>query len=136
MKKVHYLFFLLFTLYLTNISFDRIKENSRAIIWSDCEGYYCYLPGLFIIKDFHKLTSKSMVMYPNEKGEFVNKYSCGVAYFESPFFGIGYLISKLKKVDTNDYFSQVYSRSIAFGGSLIALLGLLFLYKTLLRGGG
>lgn len=136
MKKVHYLIFILFVLYLINITFDRIKGGERSIIWSDCEGYYLYLPGAFIIKDFHKLPAGSMWPYYNDKKEFVDKYSCGVAYFELPFFGIGYVISKLKNVDPSEYFSTIYSKSIAFGGILITCFGLLLLYKTLILGGG
>jgi len=132
-KRVHYLVFILAFLCLVIITFNRIKGNPRAVIWSDCEGYYDYLPGLFIIKDFHKLPSGSMWPYYNDKGEFVNKFSCGVSYFELPFFGIGYLISRLKGADPNDYFSPVYSKSVAFGGILVTFLGLLFLYKTLIR---
>jgi len=132
-KKIYYIIFFLSFLYLLNVSFDRIKENPRAVIWSDCEGYYVYLPGVFILKDFHKLPAGSMWPYYNEQGEFVNKFTCGVAYFELPFFGIGYLISKLKGVDTNDYFNPIYCKSIAFGGLLITFLGLLFLYKALIR---
>jgi hypothetical protein len=135
MKKQHHLIVLFAFLYLVNISFDRIKSNPRATINSDCEGYYDYLPGLFILKDFHKLPPGSMWPYYNDKGEFVDKYSCGVAYFELPFFGVGYAISKLKGIDTKDYFSSVYSKAIAFGGVIISLLGLIFLYKTLVRGG-
>ena len=118
---------------LVFITFDRIKGNPRGVVWSDCEGYYDYLPGLFIIKDFHKLQAGSMWPSYNEKGEFVNKYTCGVAYFELPFFGIGYLISRLKGVDSKDYFSPVYSKAIAFGGILISFLGLLILYRALRR---
>lgn len=128
-----YLLFSLFFFYILNISFERIQANPRAVIWSDAEGYYTYLPGLFILKDYHKLPAGSMWPYYNEQGEFVNKYSCGVAYFELPFFFIGRFISKLKGTDPNDYFHPVYSKAIAFGGILIAFLGLLLLYKTLIR---
>jgi len=136
MKKTHTLIFVLFALLLISVTFARIRGSEAAVIWSDCEGYYLYLPGTFIIKDFHKLPVRSMWPYYNEKGEFVDKYSCGVAYFELPFFGLGYLISELKGVDPSDYFSPDYGKSIAFGGILISLFGLLFLYKTLVIGEG
>lgn len=133
MKRTHYAIFILSILYLTCITNSRINGNPRGVIWSDCEGYYLYLPGLFIIKDFHKLPPGSMWPYYNDHGEFVDKYSCGVAYFELPFFGIGHIISKLKGVDANDYFSTIYSKAIAFGGILTSLCGLLLLHKTLIR---
>ncbi|MEP6793842.1 MAG: hypothetical protein ABJB16_05910 [Saprospiraceae bacterium] len=143
MKRAQYLIFILFVLYLINVTFDRIKGGERSILWSDGEGFYDYLPGLFIIKDYHKLPPGSIAPYflgtsypyNNSNGEFVNKFTCGVSYFEMPFFGIGYLISKIKGVDPASYFSPIYCKAIAFGGILITLLGLLILYKTLLNSG-
>ena len=132
-KRLLYSIFILAFLCMVIAMFARIKSNPRAVVWSDCEGYYVYLPGVFILKDFHKLPPGSMWPYYNEQGEFVNKFTCGVAYFELPFFGIGYLISKLNGVDTNDYFNPIYCKSIAFGGLLTTFLGLLFLYKALIR---
>src|SRR4030095_14729215 len=132
-KKAHYIIFILSFLYIINVAFDRIKDGPRGVIWCDAEGYYNYLPALFILKDFHKLSSESIWPYYNDKGEFVNKYTCGVAYFELPFFGLGYLINKAKHADTLDYYSPVYSRSIAFGGVVITFLGLFLLFKVLLR---
>lgn len=126
-------FYILAFAFLVIVMFSRIRPNPRAVIWSDAEGYYVYLPALFILKDFHKLPSGSMWPYYNDKGEFVNKYTCGISYFEFPFFGLGYLISKLKGTDPKDYFSPVYCKSIAFGGLLFAFLGLLVLYKKLRR---
>lgn len=131
-NRVNFPIFILSLLCLIFITFNRIKGNPRGVVWSDCEGYYDYLPGLFILKDFHKLPAGSMWPYYNDKGEFVNKFTCGVAYFELPFFGIGYFISKLSGRDPNNYFSPVYSKTIAFGGILVTFLGLLLLYKALL----
>ncbi|MFZ1676729.1 MAG: hypothetical protein WAT91_05620 [Saprospiraceae bacterium] len=141
MKRAHYLIFILFLLYLINVTFDRIKGGERSILWSDSEGFYDYLPGLFIIKDYHRLPPGSIfpyflgTLYPynNSNGEFVNKFTCGVSYFELPFFGIGYFISKIKGEDPYNYFSPIYCKAIAFGGILITLFGLLLLYKTLLN---
>ena len=73
----------------------RIRPNPRAVIWSDAEGYYKYLPGLFILKDFHKLDAGSVWPYYNDKGEYVNKYTCGVAYFQLPFFFIGHGLNQI-----------------------------------------
>jgi hypothetical protein len=124
---------ILLFLLLLSIGFDRIKVNPRSIIWSDAEGYYDYLPGLFILKDFHKLPPGSMWPYYNDRGEFVNKFTCGVAYFEFPFFASGYLINRLMKNNPDDYSNDLYARSIAFGGVFISFLGLIFLYKSMVR---
>lgn len=135
-KPLQLLFIVTAFLLLVMLAMDRISVNPRSVVWSDSEGYYVYLPGLFIIKDFHQLPPGSMWPYYNEKGEFVDKYTCGVAYFELPFFWIGYGISKLKGLDPKDYFSQTYTKAIAFGGLLISFLGLLILYKALVRWNG
>ena len=132
MKRIHLVVFALSFLYFTNVRIDRIRDSSRGILWSDGEGYYDYLPGLFILKDFHKLQPGSMWPYYNKHGEFVDKYTCGVSYFELPFFYIGYWISAQKGLDTHDYLSTVYSKAIAFGGFLFSFLGLLLLYKILI----
>src|SRR6185503_8001840 len=133
MKKFHYLFFLLIFLYLSNVTFDRVKGSPRAIISSDAEGYYTYLPSLFILKDFHHVSPGNMWPYYNDKGEFVIKFTCGVAYFELPFFGIGYLISRHNGFDLYDFFNPNYCNAIAFGGIFISFLGLLLLFKTLIQ---
>lgn len=116
------------------VSFERIKENPRAVIWSDSEGYYKYLPGIFILKDFHKLDAGSVLPYFNQKGEYVDKYTCGVAYLEAPFFLIAYFLDNHKNSSSEPfYYSSIYSKSIAFGGVLFGFLGLLLMADNLQR---
>jgi hypothetical protein len=116
------------------IALDRTSDNPRSVIWSDAEGYYKYLPGLFILKDFHLLDAGSVWPYFNEKGEFVNKYSCGVAYFQAPFFLASYLMHLLTvKPDIDDYYNSAYARAMTVSGVVAGFLGLLLLWKTLRR---
>src|SRR6187551_316127 len=68
------------------VMFSRIDYNPRSVIWSDAEGYYQYLPALFIIKDVHQLPPGSIWPQFNEHGEYIDKYTCGIAIFECPFF--------------------------------------------------
>jgi hypothetical protein len=79
------------------IALHRTAPNPRSVIWSDAEGYYKYLPGLFILHDFHRLDAGSVWPYYNRQGEYVNKYTCGVAYFELPFFLGAHAINGIKK---------------------------------------
>lgn len=111
----------------------RIKENPRAVLWSDAEGYYQYLPAVFIIKDVHQLLPGSVWPYYNAQGEYVNKYTCGIAYFELPFFFAAYFLSDLFGFDQMDYFNPVYCRAMALCGLFFAFLGLFYLQKSLLR---
>src|SRR5471030_1691058 len=59
---------------------------NTQVIWSDTEGYYMYLPAVFIQHDIHHVPLKSMNARKNDKGEVVMKYTCGVAFFYLPFF--------------------------------------------------
>lgn len=129
--KEHYLVLLFFL--MLPIMFSRINVNPRSVIWSDAEGYYQYLPALFIIKDVHKLPPGSVWPYYNDKGEYVDKYTCGVAIFEFPFFLAAYTLSPIYGFDRMDYFNPLYCKSVAICGLLVTFLGLFFLRKVLLR---
>lgn len=91
---------LLFLL-LLGIMLHRISHNPRAVLWSDSEGYYKYLPALFILRDFHRVEPGSVWPYYNDRGEYLIKYSCGVAYFELPAFFIAHAIDSLKRGNKN-----------------------------------
>ncbi len=127
----YYLLFLF--LLLLPVMYSRVNINPRAVIWSDSEGYYQYLPALFIIKDVHRLPPGSVWPYVNDKGEYVDKYTCGLALFELPFFFAAYHLSDFAGYDKMDYFNPMYCRAIALCGYLFAFLGLLFLRKSLLK---
>ncbi|HEY3387188.1 MAG TPA: hypothetical protein VGK46_11805 [Saprospiraceae bacterium] len=129
--KRHYLL-ILFVLLLP-VMLARIKPNTRSVIWSDSEGYYQYLPALFILKDVHKLQAGSIWPYYNDKGEYVDKYTCGIAYFEWPFFLIARFVSSNLGHDPNDYVNPVYCNAIAIGGFCFAFFGLWILGKVLRR---
>ncbi|HJW29640.1 MAG TPA: hypothetical protein VJ508_10440 [Saprospiraceae bacterium] len=95
-KRFHLALFISFLLTLP-VMYNRINHNPRCVLWSDAEGYYKYLPAIFLLKDVHKMDAGSIWPTYNTQGEFVDKYTCGVAYFELPFFGIGYVLDRLKR---------------------------------------
>ncbi len=127
----YYLLILFLALY--PVMYERINENKRAVIWSDCEGYYKYLPGLFIIGDFHKIPEGSVWPVKNEQGEILLKYTYGVSIFEAPFFLAARLYCIWKNQEPDDFFNRHYCRAIAIGGYCIGFLGLFFLRRGLLR---
>ncbi len=129
--KNHYVL-MLFLLSIP-VMMSRINENPRTVLWSDAEGYYQYLPAVFIIKDVHHVPPGSVWPYYNELGEYVDKYTCGITFFELPFFLIGYVLSKPSGFDPMDYFNPVYCRAIALCGLFFAFLGLFYLRKSLLK---
>ncbi len=126
----YYLFGLAILLFYPTLL--RVSEKPRGVIWSDCEGYYMYLPAVFIQHDVHKMQHGSIVNTTNKDGEFVNKFTCGVALLELPFFLITREYAKQKALPVNDYFGNHYAYGIAIGGYLIGFLGLFFLQKGLL----
>lgn len=115
------------------VMLHRIKGNPRSVIWSDSEGYYTYLPGLFIIGDFHKLPEGTVWPQRNDKGEILLKYTCGVALFEAPFFLVTKVYCQAKNYDWKDYFNIHYCRAMAICGYFFGFLGLFFLQRALLR---
>ena len=127
-----YYLILLFLLCLP-VMMMRTSDNLRGVIWSDAEGYYQYLPALFIIGDVHQLPPGSIWPYYNDQGEYVNKYTCGVAMFEWPFFFGAYFLSQRFGYDPADYVNPVYCRAISLSGFLFAFLGLWLLQRVLLR---
>ena len=120
-------FILIFTM------FERISKNPRSVIWSDSEGYYWYLPGVFIIGDMHKIPEGSVWPQRNAQGEFIIKYTCGVALFEAPFFLVTKWYCQLKNYDWKDYFNIHYCRAMAICGYLFGFIGLYFLQQVLRR---
>jgi hypothetical protein len=60
----------LFVVFLKTCFF-RNHENLQGVIWSDAEGYYMYLPAVFIQKSLHHVPYRSMNARQNEKGEIV-----------------------------------------------------------------
>ncbi|MCW5922398.1 MAG: glycosyltransferase family 39 protein [Saprospiraceae bacterium] len=124
-----YLLFLL----LLPVMFNRIRGNPRSVIWSDSEGYYLYLPGVFIIGDMHKIPEGTVWPQRNAQGEILIKYTCGVAIFEAPFFLVTKWYCQLKNYDWKDYFNVHYCRAMAICGYVFGFVGLFFLQKTLRR---
>ena len=74
-------------LYTINISYKNI-EHPGNLIWSDMEGYYTYLPSVFIYGDFVKDAVKdtNYIRPYKDTQKIYSKYTCGVAMLEMPFF--------------------------------------------------
>jgi len=127
----YYLLFI-FLLFIP-VTIQKIEPNPRSLIWSDTEGYYMYLPGLFIINDLHKIPEGSMNVRKNEKNEVVIKYTYGVSIFYFPFFVAAKYLSGTFGYDYSDYFNPVYCYAIAVSGYLFGFLGLFVLQRSLRR---
>jgi len=93
-----------------------INGLSDNTIRSDGTGYYAYLPAIFIYNDlqFDFLDNKALVNDDGasrvklDNGKIVNKYACGLALLQLPFFLIAYLLSFLfgQPIDGYSHFFQ------------------------------
>lgn len=120
------------------IRFQALNGFSDNIIRSDGVGYYAYLPAIFIYNDlqFDFLDNKELV---NDDGaarvtlkndRVVNKYSCGLAILQAPFFVIAYAISSLSGDEATGFY-PIFHHFFLFGAIFYFFLGLVFLQKIL-----
>ncbi|MCW3122145.1 MAG: hypothetical protein JWQ38_1637 [Flavipsychrobacter sp.] len=119
------------------------KEATEATISWDVSGYYWYLPSLFIYHDLkHQgfesgLRAKYTPTYDfqqgtkTDNGNYVMKYSSGMAVMYSPFFFVAHLLAGPLGYP-RDGLSTPYQLAVQLGGLLISLLGLWYLRKLLL----
>ncbi|MEI7526956.1 MAG: hypothetical protein WCJ95_21590 [Mariniphaga sp.] len=118
------------------------KDHWKEIILSDGKGYYAYLPAIFIYHDlnfgfFDKIEKTDYYnknLYydyrANGHGKVINKYFCGTALAELPFFLAAHALSWLLDFTTDGY-SKLYPVFISIGALFYLLIGLLFLNSTL-----
>lgn len=114
------------------------QETWRYTVYMDGRGYYAQLPAFFIYDDPSCAFLPTQSAIPGERPDFVNtvdgkpvnKYFCGEAFVQIPFFGAAHLIAKISGHDANGY-SKPYFYCLAIGALFYFLLGLFFLWKLL-----
>lgn len=120
------------------------KERWKGIVEADGKGYYAYLPAVFIYKDlnfgFFDHIEKEKYYNPNRyydyransgHGQLINKYYCGTAVAEMPFFFMAHGLTKMTGGDADGY-SKYYMIFVNAAALFYLLLGLIFLRKTLM----
>jgi hypothetical protein len=139
-KAISVEIFVLFAyIFLVNNYIGNVQNNISA----DGVGYYDYLPSLFIHNDlvrkdlsiqkdtafFSRINSLSAyVNYENGK---VNKYPCGTAILEFPFFAYTYLISDLKNNNDKNGYQYPFHKAIYYAALVYLFLSIIFLKKLL-----
>ncbi len=115
--------------------------TESTLSW-DVSGYYWYLPAVFIYKDVKHLSFSQDVLKkyqctpdfqqasPLPNGNFVLKYSSGLALQYLPFFAVAHAVAAPLGYEP-DGFSVPYQLAIHLGGLLMSLIGLIFLRKAL-----
>ena len=119
-------------------------DQWTGIIEADGKGYYAYLPAIFIYHDlnfgFFDEIEKEKYYNPNGyydyranggHGEYINKYYCGTAVAELPFFLGAHLLTRIQGGDTDGY-SKNYLVSVSIAALFYLFIGLFFLRKIFL----
>ena len=120
------------------------KERWKGIVEADGKGYYAYLPAVFIYQDlnfgFFDHIEKEKYYNPNRyydyransgHGQLINKYYCGTALAEMPFFLAAHAFTLITNGDA-DGFSKYYMIFISIAALFYLFLGLFYLRKTLI----
>ncbi len=107
-----------------------LRRNTRTrVITSDAEGYYQYLPAWFIHHDW----SDQPYAFPLPNGKPFNKYTCGVAILQMPFFAAARLAETALGLEGEHGKGSVYQEAIALSSVVYTVLGLCLLLNLLLR---
>ena len=115
-------------------SFTKVEypDRTRLVLYSDAEGYYLYLPAIFIHHSFEDLPVRSeKVFQPHESSNRIfTKFTCGVALLELPFFLVAHWLAPSLGYAPDGY-SEIYVRAILLAAICYGFLGLFFLKKRL-----
>lgn len=118
------------------------KNHWKNILEGDAKGYYAYLPATFIYKDlnfgFFDAIEKQKYFDKNiyyeyrtgSNGKIINKYYCGTAILELPFFLIAHGLTRFSGGDPDGY-SRLYPIFINIAALFYMCLGLFFLSRLL-----
>jgi hypothetical protein len=115
-QRIDYLTILLVAGWSLAVGFTFPNGTYIPRIWSDAEGYYAYLPAVFIYQSFEDLPIRSPYQFPRlpETNRINLKTTCGVAMLEAPFFGVAHLIARNGWFRTKDTtgFGKPYSDAL------------------------
>ena len=118
--------------------FHAISGLSDQTIRADGTGYYSFLPAIFIYQDlsFSFLDNKELVNDDGaarvtlNNGKIVNKYSCGIAILQLPFFLLAYFLSFFNGNEITGY-GPLFQQTFLIGTIFYFFLGLIYLNKIL-----
>lgn len=133
-KHLAYVVFLGLFIYSLFIALNSKNKNFDGVIWSDAEGYYMYLPAIFIYNGFENLPikTKTEIQKYKDTNKYFTKYTCGVALMQMPFFLAFHLGVKWKGIPATGY-SPPYTFGVLLASVCYSFLGLLLLFQSLIR---
>lgn len=115
--------FFIINFYCVFVSF---QLDIKSIIGSDAEGYFQYLIYFFIKHDITHMPYAVSV----DNGMTFDKYTCGVAILEIPFFFVGHIYNKIFGL-VDEAHSTTYGMAILLAALTYVFIGLLLLYRIL-----
>ncbi len=124
--------FLVFVGCLVVTAYFHKNEKIDGVIWSDQEGYYIYLPAVFVHGGFEGLYCYNGCTTISTDGSehTFTKYTYGVALMEMPFFLVAHALSPLLEYSQNGR-SLPYVWAILIAAIVYMLGGLYILHKLL-----
>ncbi|MBK8680373.1 MAG: hypothetical protein IPN31_00365 [Bacteroidetes bacterium] len=136
-KTIKPIIYFCLLLFATSIyfGFNKNKHGAEGVIYSDAEGYYMYLPAVFIyhgFKDIPIAYTKQFIP-DSATGIIYTKYTCGVAILQLPFFLTTHLFASFINPDLATGYSYPYRAAIIVAGSFYMILGLYFVCLFLLK---
>ncbi|MEZ5015133.1 MAG: hypothetical protein R2794_12665 [Chitinophagales bacterium] len=125
-------FFTLLTALLIFLSLNMNRHQAKGVIYGDSEGYYMYLPAVFIYHGFENLPIQYTPQFSKFEGtdKYFTKYTYGVSILEAPFFltTFVYLHATNQASDGYDY---PYRLCILFAGIFYCIFGCILLLQFL-----
>lgn len=111
-------------------------NRKKGVIWSDQEGYYIYLPAVFIHGGFEGLPcfNGCTTVETDDRQMTFTKYTYGVALLESPFFLASHAAAKIFRFG-QDGRSLPYVWGIMLAAVFYLSAGSFFMYRLLLEKG-
>lgn len=131
----------LVVIFLSVISFYKNNEF-KEVIKSDGNGYYAYLPAIFLYNDpsysksveaekkYHTQEFNPIYLFKDQNGKAYNKYFPGVAILQLPFFSLACFHSWLVGSPIDGY-SSIFQFWVLVGAWFYTALGLYFFYSFL-----
>ena len=140
LEKPRLVLLLLAMVYLLSGVGNSAWRTSKYPMQYDVNGYYLYLPAVFIHQDVQlRFVDSDTVqfdrkyfLFPTESGGYLNKYPPGVAFFYAPFFVIAHALSTTAGWEASGY-APAYRLSVILSNIVFALLGLWLLMRVLTK---
>lgn len=116
-------------------------QKTRFPLQMDANGYYIYLPAVFIYHDLGSLGfvdkmpeqfDRKYFLYPSASGGYLTKYPPGTAIMEAPFFVFAHGISLLFHLPATGY-EPIYRLAVCMANIFYSFLGLWILAIILSR---